>query len=324
MQTPLISIIIPMYKVEDYLPACLDSVVHQTYHNLEIICVNDGSPDNCAEIVQNYQQNDPRIVLINKPNGGLSDARNAGIDIAKGDYLFFLDSDDCIAASCIETLTALAQQRHCQIAVCEYATFQNEAKFSDDSEYSCDFIGKAYLLYKQSYRQPKLKITLNTAWGKLYSRELFESARYPVGKINEDEYLTYKLFLLADTACYTKTQLYGYRIRQGSIMNSTPISDEHKLELIGVSETRISDFNTTGDTELVSFAADDFLYQISYFYCQSTDAGFRRSLYKLYLVGYRKHFSTLQAKARITRALFYISPQMYRFLDQLAGSRSTE
>lgn len=319
MQTPLISIIIPMYKVEDYLPACLDSVIHQTYHNLEIICVNDGSPDGCAEIVQKYQQNDPRIVLINKANGGLSDARNAGIDIAKGDYLFFLDSDDCIAATCIETLISLALNNNCQISVCQYTPFQGDGiVFPDASPIECAASTKAYLLYKQSYSRPELKITLNTAWGKLYSRKLFEYARYPVGKINEDEYLTYKLFLLADTACYTEVPLYGYRTRAGSIMNSDPAPDEHKIELIDVSEARINDFKQTGDAELVSFAADSFLYQISFFYCQSTNRDFKNELRRLYRAGYKNYRPLLTMQGKLSRSLFYLSPWLYQLLDRLA------
>lgn len=319
MQTPLISIIIPMYKVEDYLPACLDSVIHQTYRNLEIICVNDGSPDNCAEIAQSYQQNDPRITLINKANGGLSDARNAGIDIAKGDYLFFLDSDDCIATTCIETLVDLTLNNQCQISICQYVPFQgDEVIFPDATSIECVSSTKAYLLYKQSYSRPELKITLNTAWGKLYSSKLFESVRYPFGKINEDEYLTYKLFLLADTACYTEAPLYGYRTRAGSITNSDPVSDEHKIELVGVSETRINDFKQTGDAELVSFAADDFLYQISYFYCQSTSGDFKNKLRKLYRTGYKNYRPLLTMQGKLKRTLFYLSPWLYQFLDRLA------
>lgn len=324
MQTPLVSIIIPMYKVEDYLTACLNSVIDQTYQNLEIICVNDGSPDHCANIAQSYQQTDQRIVLINKPNGGLSDARNAGIDVAQGDYLFFLDSDDCIAASCIETLVELAQQQHCQISVCDYVAFQKEAEFSESDEPSCDIVAKGHLLYKQSYLHPELKITLNTAWGKLYARKLFETVRYPVGKINEDEYLTYKLFLLADTACYTKAQLYGYRTRQGSITNSDPVPDDHKLELIDVYETRIDEFRHTGDKELISSAIDDLLYQICYFYCQPSDASFRKTLRKLYRTEYRKNYSSLQAKDKIIRSVFYLSPPIYQALDYLVGLRNPE
>lgn len=318
MRSPLVSIIIPMYEVEDYLPDCLDSVVNQTYRNLEIICVNDGSPDNCAKIVRRYQASDPRIVLVDKPNGGLSDARNAGIDIAKGDFLFFLDSDDYLEPSCIKTLVTLSQEKCCQISICQYAPFQGEcADFSPSTEATSVIVNKSCSLYKLSYCRSDLKITLNTAWGKLYSRKLFESARYPVGKINEDEFLTYKLFLLANTACLIEAKLYGYRTREGSIMNSSPIPNDHKLDLINVYESRIIEFRGTGDAELVSLAADDLLYQISYLYRLSSDASFKRELRKLYRAKYKTYSSLLGAKAKMVRVVFFISPWLYQTINNL-------
>ncbi|MFR1031367.1 MAG: glycosyltransferase family 2 protein [Alphaproteobacteria bacterium] len=104
MSQPLVSVIIPIYKVEEFLPDCLESVIHQTYSDLEIICVNDGSPDRCEDILKDYAMLDRRIKVINKVNGGLSSARNAALPVAQGEYVFFLDSDDWLSLDCIENL----------------------------------------------------------------------------------------------------------------------------------------------------------------------------------------------------------------------------
>ena len=116
MPQPLVSIIIPIYKVEPYLRCCLDSIVNQTYTNLEIILVDDGSPDGCPKICDEYAAKDNRIVVIHKENGGLSDARNAGLDVYKGDYVYFIDSDDIIPSNCIYALFEILSKENADIA----------------------------------------------------------------------------------------------------------------------------------------------------------------------------------------------------------------
>ena len=122
MQNPLVSIIVPIYKVEPYLRRCLDSIVNQTYTNLEIILVDDGSPDGCPQICDEYAAKDKRIVVIHKENGGLSDARNAGLDICKGEYIFFIDSDDWIKTDTIEFLYKITQDKKSDIVIGDYIT----------------------------------------------------------------------------------------------------------------------------------------------------------------------------------------------------------
>lgn len=118
MNNPLITVIIPCYKVEQYLPKCINSVLTQTYTNLEIILVDDGSPDNCGNICDNYAQKDSRIKVIHKTNGGLSDARNKGIDIAHGEYITFIDSDDYVSNDYIEVLYNLLKENNAQMSIC--------------------------------------------------------------------------------------------------------------------------------------------------------------------------------------------------------------
>lgn len=320
MNVPLVTIIIPIYNVDDYLCDCLDSVISQTYTNLEIICVNDGSPDNSRNIIIEYRSSDPRIILIDRQNGGLSDARNAGIDRATGDFLFFLDGDDCISNKCIETLVDIAINNNAQIAVSKYKAFSKIECFDTPYCFSQDITMTGCQLYKLGYLKKNLKITLNTAWGKLYAKELFRHIRYPKGKINEDEYTTYKLFLTATTASLTHQPLYGYRQRPGSIMNTIKNDPAHLSDLIDVFEERVKYFQKNSACNYIDLVIDDYLCQISSFYCLSSNADFRKNLIKKYRRSYLEYKSNLPLMTRITRLLFYLSPFTYEKLTKILQS----
>lgn len=316
MKTPLVSIIIPIYNVENYLRECIESVLEQTYKHLEIICVNDGSPDNSREIVLEYQKTDSRIILLDKTNGGLSDARNAGINLASGDYLFFLDSDDCLSPSCIKILLKNATDSCSQVAMCQYQYFEdgealafNNSAKEDQLHYQ--YFPKAYLLYKQGYSSTDLKTPVNTATGKLYDSSLFLEYRYPKGKIHEDEYVTYKIFAENISATYTPLKLYGYRQRQGSIMHGFS-QLEDKIELLNVYENRIQTFEKQGDLELNSFTTEDYLCQISSFYFLSTDDFSKDiSLIKRYRDAFLKYKHNLRGLAIPRRLIFFCLPSLY-------------
>lgn len=311
MNNPLISIIIPIYNIEKYISYCLDSVISQTYKNLEIICINDGSRDNSGDIVNQFAKKDKRIILIQKSNGGLSEARNTGIERASGDFIFFLDGDDCISEKCIETLVDIALKNNSQIAISQFATF-TETKYFENTNYSSEVITMTGCqLYKLSYIEKNLKVTLNTAWGKLYAKELFNSIRYPKGKINEDEYITYKLFLISTTTSLTYQPLYGYRQRPGSIMSTIKNDPKRLSDLIDVFEKRIIDFQEEPTCNYIDLVIDDCLCQISSFYCLSSNADFKKSLIKKYRFSYLKYKNFLPLTTRIKRLLFYLTPFTY-------------
>ena len=143
MSQPLVSIIVPIYKVEPYLRRCLDSIVNQSYTNLEIILVDDGSPDNCPQICDEYASKDNRIKVIHKKNGGLSDARNAGLDICKGEYISFVDSDDWVDEKYIETLLDLAIKENVDIAIGEHEKKIRDSAFFKKKHSSKKNIGFA-------------------------------------------------------------------------------------------------------------------------------------------------------------------------------------
>lgn len=217
-KNPLVSVIIPIYDVEIYLAKCIESVLAQTYHSLEVFLVNDGSPDNCGSICDEYAQKDNRIVVIHKKNGGLSDARNVAIDIAKGEYITFVDSDDYISPYYIETLLDLATESDCDIAVTSLVQFQEGEEIAIQS---CNYNKKVFevneaineMFYQGSFD--------NSAWAKLYHRSLFSSGiRYPIGILYEDLATTYKLFLLANKVAFSNRKTYFYLIRSNSIEGS--------------------------------------------------------------------------------------------------------
>lgn len=214
-ESPLISVIVPIYKVEQYLDKCIKSITNQTYKNLEIFLVDDGSPDRCGEMCDDYAKDDQRIIVIHKKNGGLSDARNAAIDVAIGDYIMFVDSDDWIELNACERIVQLFEQYQTDI-VCFGLKFVHESGKKDgyfkttDSRAITSSEGIGYIInYTGGVG--------NYACNKVYKHSLFHVTRYPVGKVYEDSGTTYKLFAQAKSIYVTDDVLYNYFIRKGSI-----------------------------------------------------------------------------------------------------------
>ncbi|MBQ9118860.1 MAG: glycosyltransferase [Lachnospiraceae bacterium] len=213
-QQDLITIIVPVYKVEEYIHRCVDSLLRQTYPNLEIILVDDGSPDNCPVICDEYAAKDDRILVIHKENGGLSDARNAGLEVAKGKYIGFVDSDDYVQDDMYEKLYRAAVKCRADIVVCGLYTEQGEKLVMEEAprdEMKILSGEEAQLLLLQD------KDMKNYAWNKLYTREVFEGIRYPYRRNFEDIATTYLLFDKAKTICWIPDYLYFYQIREDSI-----------------------------------------------------------------------------------------------------------
>lgn len=216
MKNDLISIIIPVYKVEKYLEKCIESVLKQTYTNLQIILVDDGSPDNCGKICDEYAKKDSRIEVIHKVNGGLSDARNVGIAKAKGKYIGFVDSDDYIKEDMYEILINLIKEYDADVSICNlYDVIDGKEYIRNNEngiqEYSRLEILKEVLLDKniQSY-----------AWNKLYKKELFDEIKYPIGKKYEDIGTTFYVFEKCNKIVVTSKPEYYYLKRSDSLVNN--------------------------------------------------------------------------------------------------------
>ncbi len=216
---PSISVIVPVYKVEAYLARCVESILCQSFQDLELILVDDGSPDRCGEICEEYAGKDSRIHVIHQENGGLSAARNAGIDWAVqnsgSQWLAFVDSDDWIGPEYLERLYQAVSQTGCKISVCGFQRTageplppapQEEPRILDAGDYYCS-------------NQIHDGVTM-VAWNKLYHRSLFANLRYPVGKIHEDEFLTYRAVYQAGKAAVLEAKLYAYYQNPAGITGS--------------------------------------------------------------------------------------------------------
>ncbi len=204
-----ISVIVPVYKVEAYLQECVSSVLNQTMGDFEIILVDDGSPDRCPQMCEELAAKDKRIRVIHKENGGLSSARNAGMEIAAGKYLFFLDSDDYLHPQTLELLLQTAEERQCEIVCCNYlTTAERKPSFQTiQSQVPCQVFSREQALEKMY--DSSLGMTI-IACAKLYRKDLFEGIRYPEGCLHEDEFTTYKLYYRAKQVAYLEERLYYY------------------------------------------------------------------------------------------------------------------
>lgn len=213
----LISVIIPIYNVEKYLDKCVDSIINQTYKNLEIILVDDGSPDNCPKMCDDYAKKDSRIKVVHKENGGLSDARNAGMEVATGEYVSFIDSDDYISLDFYETLLETIVDNDSDIVECGVVKFYEDNSFD---EYSDDLKVTNYdtldglegLINENPFKQH--------VWNKLYKSSVALDIPYAVGKLNEDEFWTYQVFGKAKKVTRINQTMYYYFQRNGSIMGN--------------------------------------------------------------------------------------------------------
>ena len=277
----LISVIIPVYKVEAYLRCCLDSVLAQTYTELEIILVDDGSPDGCPAICDAYAGRDARVKVIHQKNAGLSGARNAGMDIARGKYFAFIDSDDFVALDFIERLYDACVSTGSDMAICRWDYVHGHEARDADAAFgrlvleengpeaeplekddgadkrgtnvpTISFTGRE--LMENLYRKPDGAYFV-VAWNKLYRRELFDGIRYPLGRIHEDEATTHRIFHRVQRGVFVDRTLYGYFVSPDSITHGF---NPRRLDWItGVSE-RLDFFEENGYEELMPRALQAF------------------------------------------------------------------
>ena len=213
----LISIIVPVYNVERYLSRCIDSITAQTYKTLEIILVDDGSPDSCGQICDSYAEKDSRIRVIHKKNGGLSDARNAGIAAAHGKYLGFVDSDDYIHPEMYRRLWEELKKTDADVAMCDIERVYNTDyvlhSIEGDEVKTCSGLQAV-----KNILDKRLHVVSVIACGKLYKADLFDGIRFPAGKLHEDEFTTYRLFYKSEKVTFLSGKYYYYFQREDSIM----------------------------------------------------------------------------------------------------------
>lgn len=211
-----ISVIVPVYRVEKYLPACIDSILNQTFTDFELILVDDGSPDRCPEICDETAKRDARVRAIHQANQGLSAARNAGIEAAHGAWLSFVDSDDFLAPDFLETLHDAAVRAGADCALCGVQLTDEAGEKIGQPLSMADGVRTGRSILETLCRAPAMLYLI--VWNKLYRRDIFQTLRYPVGMQNEDTYLAAELFDTVQTVICVSKPMYFYRQRADSIM----------------------------------------------------------------------------------------------------------
>ncbi len=220
-----ISIIVPVYKVEAYLDACAESLVGQTYRDLEIILVDDGSPDNCGRMCDGWAEKDSRIRVIHQENGGLSAARNSGIRAASGDYISLIDSDDWIDFDMMETMLGVLEKTGADIALCGWVNeYENEDREADEVLPGDRVLTRQEALARLAGEEA---VPYIVAWNRLCRRSIYDGIEFPVGKIHEDEYTTHEILGAAKSVVTVNSAFYHYRHRAKSIMTTENAEESH-------------------------------------------------------------------------------------------------
>ena len=260
MNDDLISVIVAIYNVEDYLPKCIDSIINQSFENLEIILVNDGSTDSSGLICEKYSELDDRIVVIHKENGGLSSARNVGLNIASGNLVAFVDSDDYIDYQMYEKLYNNMNNYNSDIAICDYYYVKNK---KINKHY---FNGKSTSFYSEGKEkfinlQNQYDCLTVYSWNKLYKKYIFDNIRFPNGRIFEDSFIICDILNKANRVSYIIEPLYFYVYRTNSIVNSFSINHFDK---IGSFNKKISFFKKNEYYDLITEENNRKAYIIIY------------------------------------------------------------
>ena len=251
-----ISVIVPVYKVESYIHRCIDSILGQSFSDFELILVDDGSPDKCGRICDEYAEKDSRIHVIHQKNGGLSAARNAGIDwmFANSDskWVTFVDSDDWICCHYLEYLLKAAEENHCSMSA-GYAYRTTGEDFKEKTPYMVMVRSSDdYYCGEDSGGVP------STAWAKLYARALFETLRYPVGKLHEDEFTTYKAVYASGNVAVVPVQIYAYYQNVEGIIRS--LWNPRRMDGIYAVEEQMQFAKQSGSVRLQHRVADVYVW----------------------------------------------------------------
>ncbi len=249
-----ISVIVAVYKMPEYLPRCIDGILNQSFSDLELILVDDGSPDHCGRICDAYAQKDSRVHVIHKENAGVCVARNTGLDwvYANSDsqWIFFHDNDDWIHPQTLERLYDAACRQNTKISICGYELTEGE-----DPVVLPEQLEPVSWTPKAFYLQHFVNATV--CWGKLYHKDVFDGKRYPPGKYIEDEFLTYRLLFAQDALTVIPAPLYAYYINRAGISKKAWVPK--RLDAWEAYDQQLAFFKQMGDAELISFRTREYL-----------------------------------------------------------------
>lgn len=260
MERKLVSIIVPVYNAENYLKECLDSILIQTYDNLEIVLLDDGSTDSSGKICDEYESKDRRIKVLHTDNHGIATARNTGISIATGEYICFVDSDDIVAPTYVQALYETAAKNDASLVACSYINFDDGGDVPEvDSETPHRELVVTEKEMEDDDFAAKYTVKIVIPINKIYKKTLFEKVKYPQGKIHEDAYVYHRLLHEAGRMILISDPLYFYRIRKDSITHSS-FKIKELEDSMGAVIDRIDFYNELGKQRLVEIAIDGYLY----------------------------------------------------------------
>ena len=273
---PKISIIVPVYKVEAYLRRCVDSVLAQTFQDFELILVDDGSPDSCGAICDDYAAKDGRVHVIHQKNGGLSAARNAGIDwtFASSDsqWLTFIDSDDWVHPSYLETLLQAAQETGVELSICGFVRTSGSAEDDiPEQEYQVT-------LWEPEDFWCANNVNAAIAVGKLYRKPLFQTVRYPVGRIHEDEFTTYRILFSLSRIAAVPAPMYRYLQNDEGIMRQA--WRPARMDALDALEAQLNFFRKQGLSQALQYGQKRYLYTWNLYYRTVSEPGAEFASYR--------------------------------------------
>ena len=312
-----ISIIVPVYNVEKYLENCIESILNQTFKDFELILVDDGSTDNSGKICDIYEKKDSRIKVIHKNNGGLSSARNAGLDIACGKYVGFIDSDDSIHPRMYEILYDLIKKYESDISCCNYKKIYDIFKDEYENVNSLEVIEMSNIEAIKNLYDKEIGVKLVIACNKLYRKNLFDNIRYKVGRVHEDEFMAHRILYNCKKITYVDNELYYYLQREGSIMSQ--ISYKRKVDTLLSKSDRMRFCNKVGLTSMSDNICKTYEFEFFNLYKQllnedSENAEFLKEIRRdfilnLYILLRQKD---IHIKEKISCLIFAVSPKVYR------------
>lgn len=311
----LISVIVPVYKVEKYLKKCVDSIRNQTYQNLEILLVDDGSPDECPAMCDAYADEDSRIKVIHKENGGLSDARNVGVEMANGEWIFFLDSDDYIHTELIDTLHKEAIKENADMAM------SSMYYYLEDATVQIDPLGTSE---KEVFLKPDVVSQLYShsavdfivSCSKLIKRDVWGDLQFPVGKLHEDEFIAAELLDCLRCCVFIKVRWYFYLQRNDSITGLK--SKKNYYDILEAKTNRVHYFKEREYEELFAKAVKDLKHDYMSLYVNLDDKLFDAYELRQIKNNFREIPKTKHSCIEVKKTdgfyskIFGISPRLYR------------
>lgn len=324
-----ISIIVPVYKAEKYIEACVDSILAQTYQDFELILVDDGSPDRSGQICEELAAADSRIRVLHKENGGAATARNAGLDVAAGQYIAFVDGDDCIHPQYLEFLLALLNREQADVAMCHYDFFTEDGDWFHENLHLETAVAQRTVLegpvLLSEFTKHCRKVSLISLCMKLYKRQIFDGLRIPEGYIEEDSLVLPYVLERAKRIAKSDLKMYHWRETPGSVTRSGLTAKS--FAYIEVSRSQAEFFSQRGQRDVADHFKKEFLQRTLKYYFRICDE--RPELmqdFKFHIQRYRKLFvryfmaKSMCVRERTAYILFWMNPKSARKLyEQVYG-----